>query len=304
MAETIAADRRRVIIAANPFSGVRSNQMHVEGLVASLRRLDLDPQPVWTPDELDDALRAADDPPRCLVAAGGDGTVLMTLNRPGLAADLPFAAFPLGNENLLAAHIGYSNDPDRFARTIAAGHLRRIDLGRCNGRRFATVASAGFDGAVARCLDQWRRAHPGRLKRVRRASYALPLLRCAIGYPYPAMTVETDDGRFISGALVMVFNLPRYGLGLRLCDEAVDDDGLLDWIVFGHGGTARLAGYAAAVLLRRHRRLGDVTTGRCRSLRVAAGSPVPVEIDGDPFDTTPMEIAAEPAALPIVTPIE
>src|SRR5262249_9784036 len=94
---------------------------------------------------------------RCVVAAGGDGTVASVINE--LAADVPLAVMALGNENLFARAFGLPADPLVLARAIVAGRTRRLALGRATTsagpRRFGLMLSAGFDADVihrmARC---------------------------------------------------------------------------------------------------------------------------------------------------------
>ena len=89
----------------------------------------------------------------------------------------------------------------------------------------------------------------------------LPIATSIGWYSFPTVELEADGQRF-EGTLAMVFNVPRYALGLRLCPDACPDDGWLDWVVFARPGTVRLAVYAAAVALGQHRRLSDVHYGR------------------------------------------
>ena len=88
---------------------------------------------------------AADPGCRCLVAAGGDGTVAALVNEcPGV----PISVLPTGTENLFARHFGLSREPRRLAATIAGGRVSHLDLGVTGDRRFALMAGIGFDADV------------------------------------------------------------------------------------------------------------------------------------------------------------
>src|SRR5947208_3309383 len=118
----------RVPILANPRAGSGKSRRIVDGLVIALRARALTPLLCWHREELDKVLGAsAREDVRCVVAAGGDGTLLEVINR---AAGIPAAVLPLGNENLVARHCGISRCGRRLADVIAAGHLRRFDLAR------------------------------------------------------------------------------------------------------------------------------------------------------------------------------
>src|SRR5262245_36531969 len=89
----------RVLILANPRAGSWSSRALVEELVGDLHRRGLTATACWQREEFSEQVRGT--PPeemRCVVAAGGDGTVVEVLNR---AAGLPVAVLPVGNENVL-----------------------------------------------------------------------------------------------------------------------------------------------------------------------------------------------------------
>jgi diacylglycerol kinase family enzyme len=266
-------------------------------LEAALAAEGLLPQLVWQLDELETLVRepSFSEEYRCVVAAGGDGTLNRAIN---YHLAVPLAVLPLGNENLFARQFGFSTDPNLLAAKIARGRTRVIDLGRAGQRLFGVVASAGFDGDVAHRLAQWRQAE-SHLRRVGSHSYVLPIATSICRYPFPLVELEADGVR-CEGALAMVFNVPRYAIGLRLCPDALPDDGWLDWIVFRKPGRVRLALYAAAVALRQHRRLPDVAFGRARHVHLRSAHHVPMEMDGEAAGFTPCEIAVEPQTLRIV----
>jgi diacylglycerol kinase family enzyme len=77
---------------------------------------------------------------RCVVAAGGDGTVASVINE--LAADVPPAVMGLGNENLFARALALPADPLALAPLWTALHATvQADL---RGHQLATKASGGL----------------------------------------------------------------------------------------------------------------------------------------------------------------
>ena len=291
---------RRVAIVANPYSGARRNGALVKRLVAALESQGLEPHEIRQLDEL----AAARSPQvarqyRCVVAAGGDGTLHRVLNEQ---LPLPIALLPLGNENLFARYFGYRRDPEAIAQAIAAGRVRPIDLGSVNGQRFSIVVSAGFDGEVAHRLARWR--HRGtHLRRVNSRSYVAPVVGAACSYQYPLVELNAD-GQIVRGALAMIFNLPAYCLGLQLTPDASCDDGWLDWVVFTRPGRLALADYALSVVLGRHRARGDVLHGRARRLTMTSETVVPVEVDGEAAGHTPVTVEVIPRAASVVLPLD
>src|SRR5260370_11166914 len=113
-------------VAANAGSGRGGGRREVERLTEELSRRNLGVRVAWTLDERTDLVaESANDPQcRCLVAAGGDGTVAALVNeRP----TVPITVLPTGTENLFARHFGLSRRPERLAATIAGGQLASLD---------------------------------------------------------------------------------------------------------------------------------------------------------------------------------
>jgi diacylglycerol kinase (ATP) len=293
-----------ILIAANPYRGAAGPRARVEALVAALEAAGAGSRVrvVW-----DAAARAAflADPGamadvRCVVAAGGDGTVAAVINE--LTTDVPLAVLPTGNENLFARALGFAVAPARLARAILAGQRRRLDLGRARTaagtRRFGLMLSAGFDAEVVHRVARWR-AQGGGPRRVGRVSYLRRIGAALWAYGYAPLAVTADDVT-VRGAYCAIGNMPDYPMALRLTPTARADDGLLDWVAFQRGGRVALTGYAWAVLLRRHATLRHARSGRARRLRITSEVPVPVQLDGEAVGFTPVEIDVLPAALPVV----
>lgn len=293
------ADSRRVAIVANPYSGALQNRQRVEALAEALVARGWQPQLLWHPEELAAASQRADfaSEYRCLVSAGGDGTLNRVIN---CTRAIPLAMFPLGNENLFARQFGHTRDVHRMSAMIDAGRTRTIDLARAQDRNWAIMTSAGFDAEVVHRFTRWREAG-AKLKRVRNRSYVGPILAALWQY-VPTSLVLVADGTRIPGVMALVFNLPQYGARMRFIQDARDDDGLLDWIVFQRPGRWQLLRYAWAVRRGKHLAMQGVHHGRARHLRIECDAPVPLEIDGEAAGFAPLEIEVLPRALSVVVP--
>jgi len=282
---------RRVLVLANPRAGSERSGHVLDELVSALRARGLTPTVCWQLDELSQRVAGAEGV-RCVVAAGGDGTLLEVVNR---APHLPAAVLPLGNENLVARYCGVGRSGRAAAEVIAAGRVRRLDLARVNGRLFCLMASAGFDADVVHRVHRKRRGHINRL------TYAVPVARAACSYPFPPMDVEVEDtGERLRGSQVLLFNLPCYGGGLRIAPEARPDDGLLDLCVFERPGPLHLGRYLLAVVMGRQGKVADLQRRRVRRVRLSAGRPVPLQADGDPAGALPAAVEVVPGALNLV----
>jgi diacylglycerol kinase (ATP) len=291
-----------ILVAANLYSGASDNRRRVEALTRELTAAGASPRVVWDARERAAILadRAAMAACRAVVAAGGDGTVAQIINE--MPSRTPLAVFPAGTENLFAAVHGFADDPAALVGALAAGRTRALDLGRATvpgrSRRFALMLTAGLDAAIVHRVAAWRAAGAA-LRRVRRASYVAPIAASLVTYRHPLVRVVAGDGA-ASGAYCLVANAPAYALDLPLAPGARADDGALDWLVFERRGLAALCVYSWAVWRGRHLSRADVRAGRATRLTVEAAAPVPVQVDGDPLGTTPVEVEIMPGALHVI----
>ncbi|WP_432798927.1 diacylglycerol/lipid kinase family protein [Poriferisphaera sp. WC338] len=317
--------RRVVYVFANPFSGSGENRRHVDELESALGERAFDVRVVWDLEQRREVLgsRSLADECRCIVSAGGDGSLGDVVNElawSGTLAKIPIAMLPMGNENLFAKEYAFSQEGYRLAKAIVRGKSRQIDVGEVNGKLFTLMMSAGLDAAVVHELDAWRKeGGEAAKKRVKRLTYARPIFKVARQYDYPEMEIEVDsqDGsppQTIRGAHVFVFSLKQYAMGLPIGGEVLDDDGLLDWVVLTKRGLLRLLQYGVSIWRRKHLEREDVIHGRAKHVVIrklqsrpqdpepkpdkidppattdASGKPVPVQVDGDVGGQTPIEV--------------
>lgn len=295
-------------IVANAHSGRGAGRQRVEELVDELALHGLAARVAWSPDDRAAIVAEAEADPacRCLVAAGGDGTIAALVNeRPRV----PITALPAGTENLFARHFGLGRHPSRLAQTIARGRVARLDLGRFGDRRFALMAGVGFDADVVSRHHRARLGPAGRMRTTHRAAYVEPVLRSSFLYRFPALTIRVaDPGREeeLVGTSAFIFNLPRYALGLPFAPAALGDDGLLDLIVFRHAGPLQALRYLWMVARGIHLRRSDVQHRAVRRLVIESAHAAPVQLDGDPGGLvepgSPQVVEVLPATIDVLVP--
>jgi len=285
-----------VAILRNPTSGSGAGRIQILRLVHHLRQQNLRPRLFSKRERLrtwmDSNPQSRD--LRAIVAAGGDGTVAEILNR---YPDAPLAILPLGTENLLARYLKIPRCGAFVSRMITAGQLQHVDVGEINGRRFALMASLGFDAAVVHQTDGMRRGTISKL------SYLLPILHLLRNYTYPEFRVYIDDDEVpVVARQAMLVNIPRYALGIKFARSAAVDDALLDLRLFQHRTPFQMMCDFYKVLAGTHEQGRNITCRTARSIRIEADSPVPVQVDGDPAGTTPVEVMIHAQACRVLVP--
>lgn len=285
---------RRVVILANPLAGTHTQPYPLTDLVSGLRSRGLEPTLCWDREALPERLREINGGVRCIIAAGGDGTIQEVVNR---APGSPVSILPLGNENLLARYFHFQASGDRLAEVIARPQVRQLDLGNANGRYFSLMASAGFDAHVVHGV------HRSRLGHINKLSYVGPLLRAVQDYSFPIIDVQIpESGESLHGAMVFVFNVPEYGLRIPLAPMARADDGWLDLLVFEKPGVTALGRYLDLVIRGKHLATKGVHHRRIKRVLLSSARPAPLQIDGDPAGFLPAAVEVAPGSLELLTP--
>ena len=295
----IQIDKNRPIhIIINPHSGYGGQGLVLAGVSATLREAGFDVVEYTT--------RAAEDATRyareivghagLAIVWGGDGTVNEVVN--GLTGtEVPILACPAGTENLLAKELRISLNPAEILKCVRHGRVSECDVGRVNGRNFMSIIGVGFDGEVVRRLANIRTGHISHL------SYFWPLWRTFWEHDFPRMRITADGEEiFDDFGLAFVGNISRYSVGLRICRDALFDDGLLDLVVFHCHEQGSLMLHAAWTLLRMHPLKGNVIYRRLRNVRFETTKPVPTQIDGDVGPNTPIEVSVAPQRIKLLLP--
>lgn len=288
-----------VVISMNPNSGATDRRAVVEKLMACLTEQNFEVLLLTDINEVVEVVgQLFGGRLRCVVAAGGDGTISLLANQ--LPENTPLAILPLGTENLLAKYLGVSGDPAALANMIVAGDCRQLDVGRANGKLFLVMASCGFDADVVRRLHHERTGH------IRHWSYAKPVVSSIRKYKYPKIriSVESKDGRQLNASprWAFIFNVPRYAMNLPIAAEADPEDGVLDLCTFRGGSLFRGLFYLIAVLLRRHKNWTNSKLYRFTKLTMESDEEVPYQLDGDPGGKLPLTIEVVKGGVTLIVP--
>lgn len=292
-----------VLVSVNPRAGARSGQSVVEQAVGMLRE---EGYCVEIPPDIDHLAETAtaklkNGSLRAVVAAGGDGTVSLVVNRT--PATVPVVVLPLGTENLLAKYLNLTAKPERICRTIKRGVFVRLDAAQANDRILLLMLSAGFDAAVVRRVEQQRSGH------IRKLSYVKPIFETIRSYEYPELRIYSDlEGASagtepqIRAKWSFVVNLPCYAMGLGIAPDANGTDGRLDVCTFKEGSFWKGLKYLAGVVMRRHQNWDDCVTLRSQRIRIESDAHVPYQIDGDFGGYLPVDIEVLPQRLTLLVP--
>jgi diacylglycerol kinase (ATP) len=290
-------DRNLVVIQRNPTSGSGRGAKQLLNLIRKLRRLNYRVRLFGSRDRLDQFVKgsAVQEQLRCLVAAGGDGTVAGLVSRH---PQFPIATLPLGTENLMARYLQVPRSGNFVAQMIHTLETQSFDTAFANDQRFLLMTSVGVDAQVVQRLHAVRTGH------IRRLSYVKPILQSFLGYNFPALSVYSADGDLLGeGTHVIVTNIPAYGFRMPFSPQADPQNGRLDVRIFRQTGRATTLIHAVRTRLGLADKVGDVLRLTADEIEIRSVSDdTPAQCDGDPAACCPLRVTVAPASMTMVVP--
>jgi diacylglycerol kinase family enzyme len=244
------------------------------------------------------ALEAADDGAGSLAVAGGDGSVAAVAG-VAVERELPLVVVPTGTLNHFARDLGLDlSRPLRALDAFYAGHERRVDVGRINGRPFINNVSLGV---YAEMLGDpaYRQDKLGVAQAKLQAVFSDPKLRRALRITPP------DEAPLESVVAVVVSNNPyEFAQWDRLGQRHRLDTGTLQVSVLDASTLDELERLIAGTLLGaiefrpalRHWTSERLETG-------VPGEVVRAGVDGEPITLeAPLRFSVDPGALRVRVP--
>lgn len=254
-------------------------------------------------DRLPELLRATQDEPRLVIAAGGDGTVgSVAACLAGL--DHVLGVLPLGTGNDFARSLDIPVNPRRAAAVIANGEVSTVDLGRLirTGQPpayFAHAATAGLNVDFAKLATRASvRARLGRLTYLAAGLYAFrerSTFTCTLEHDGGAEDLELVQLTVISAPVIG----GSLGLNLR---SPYPDDHQLDVIAVEKVPSLKMLLAGVFLVLGIKRPVRGVRTLHVSRLGIGSRRPVELALDGEPGGSLPGEFEALVGIVRVITP--
>ena len=225
-----------------------------------------------------------------IVAMGGDGTISEVADgilAAGGGSEL--GIIPRGTGGDFRRTLDLDHDLGQAARRIRDTEARPIDAGRVSfvgedgsqaERHFINVVSFGFSSDVA------RRANASSKRLGGRVAFLSATVRSLVGYDNVdvAISVDGQPERRMNLLLAAVGNGRFFGGGMKICPEALLDDGLFDLVTVGNLGRIGVMANIHRIYSGNHLTMKEVQGTRLCRMRVAPADPeakIPLEIDGE-----------------------
>lgn len=289
--------RRRFLLIENPRAGAGRREF-VNACVAALVKRGTSVERVLTESKAHTSEAARDgakaDIFDALIVAGGDGTIRDAATGL-LGRALPFGVIPAGTGNVLAAELRLPRNPQALADYLCSAKAHAVTGGTANGGLFLFMAGIGLDAEIV------SRLHPQLARWIGKTAYTPAILSALAGAPRPHLTVRIGE-KTLPAEWVIVAKSSRFAGPFLLTHRAgLLKPGLQIVSVAGSwrlGNMARLAVLPFGML----EHMPGVRVDACGHAVIEADRPTPVQIDGDMFGTTPVEIGMAPAPVNVIVP--
>lgn len=256
-----------------------------------------------------------------VIALGGDGTVNEVVNGffdeqgAPVKPEATFGLLPYGTGGDFRRTMNIPRSLPEAAAIIAAGHRRRIDLGKLTYtappsagggdkvRLFANIASFGVSGVVDRLVNESGKKLGGKL------SFAIATARAT--WSYRNQRVElVFDGEAASRVeltvnTVAVANGRFFGGGMMMAPDADVEDGTLDVVCMGDFGFGDLLRSGRRLYKGTHLTMDKVSHRRAKLVEALPMDPneaVELDVDGENLGRLPARFEVAPEAIWMAAP--
>lgn len=236
---------------------------------------------------------------------GGDGTINEVIN--GIAeSPVALGVLPGGTGNVWAKELGLpTRSPLHWlplvdsVKALVPGAIRRIDLGKANGRYFLQWTGIGLDAEVTYAMEPRTR----RQRRLGALAYVVAGVATAATMAGIRTRLLIDDKMiYRRSILIVISNSQLYGGKVRIATDARLDDGQLDVDVFAGSGFSSSMRAVLGVISGLHVHDPRHSFHRGGAIRVETDKPMAVHVDGEPLGTTPLECTVVPRGLSVIIP--
>ena len=239
-----------------------------------------------------------------VVAAGGDGTLNEVVN--GLLStgcDVRAGVLPIASGGDFARALGLGG-LSGAVETLAAGYCRRVDVMRTRfqgpdgdaERYFINIASIGLGALVARDVQEGWRFLPGSMRYL---AACIPRLAAGCVFKVRLFLDGVETGTF--GATIVSLANGRYqGGGILIAPAAAIDDGLIHITVVEQVSLSEVLRNLPILYSGAIYGYPKVRHWQAKRVRAEAQIAAPLELDGEPVGTLPVEAEVLPEALRLI----
>ncbi|WP_353684494.1 diacylglycerol kinase family protein [Thermodesulfovibrio sp. 3907-1M] len=230
-----------------------------------------------------------------VIAAGGDGTYNEVVN--GLAfSETPMAILPMGTTSVLAKELKIPDNIEKAVDIALRGNVQRVHLGRIKNqekqRLFILMAGIGFDGMAVFGVDSEKK------KYFKKIAYILSGIRTLINYAPQELKIYDSATKKAYSAVICKASC--YGGSFRIAPDASLKKPNFYVFLSKTRSKLELSLQILGVIIGKHIKMMNTDYFKTEALKITGDAHV--QIDGDYFGKTPVEVELIRDALNLVFP--
>jgi len=224
------------------------------------------------------ARRAIDDGAALVIAAGGDGTVMETINA-SVGTQIPVGIVPLGTGNMLASNLNLPMDLPEAFDVAVNGISTAIDLVQINesSRHFAIMGGIGFDAHIMHDTARADKQQFGR------CAYLFTALKHIRGHRFSAaVTLDDNPPIHVLAKSILVANMGQLLPGINLFAQSSPSDGIIEIGLLKASRLQHFLQLIAHLLFGRADQDSSFDTYQARRVHIETAHHQLFELDGEP----------------------
>lgn len=235
-----------------------------------------------------------------IIVGGGDGT-LHEVVQSVAGTDVTLGLWPVGTANDYARSAGLLRGLTSALDLAASGPATAVDLALVNGKHYCVnLGGLGFDAEVV------RRYHAaGRLTRAlgTKGRYWSSIGKTFLKFRglRAQVTFDEEPAFEIPKLMLLAFGpAQQYGEGMRMCPDAVLNDGLLDAVWAESLNAIELSQLLPLVYDAKHIGHPKVKSRTFKRMRIECEPAGAFHLEGDLKGESPLDVEVKPGALRMV----
>ncbi|GAB6183532.1 diacylglycerol/lipid kinase family protein [Thermodesulfovibrio hydrogeniphilus] len=232
-----------------------------------------------------------------VIGAGGDGTYNEIVN--GLAfSDVALAILPMGTTSVLAKELNIPKNLPKAVEFAINGKAEKVHLGKIKSkekqRLFILMAGIGFDGYAV------HRVRPERKIFLKKIAYIMAGIKTLLREKPEKL--EITNGQKKSAYSVVIAKASCYGGNFKIAPDIDLREPYFGVFLSKTSSRLELALQIIGVVFKRHLKMKGTDYFHSNHLKIRGDAHV--QIDGDYFGKTPVEIKIVKNALNLVFPLK
>jgi len=225
-----------------------------------------------------------------IVVVGGDGTLNLVVNAT-IDKPLPISILPTGTGNDFIKNFNIGRSFQQQMETAVYGQLKKVDIGKCNDLYFLNGLGIGYDGLVAKKLNQQRQKFKGHL------AYLAIVLKGFLFYKEMPVSFQMNGQKYHEPLFMLTIgNGTTFGGGFKITPHAKLNDGFLDICFVKSISPLRRLFNVNRLRVGKHEDVKEITLLQTKKITVEDAE-VEAHMDGESIGKPPFVISIVPSKI-------